>query len=181
MKYQKSLNRKQDVLEDDVPVIKLSDMIIDGVVDEKPTVPAVRSDEITEKAIDLISVTSGRYDDDNISFDEGRLQEWNYREFWMQMLNSLSAFVLLFGCGLISAWSITDFIKENMSKISVKEKSLDDDDWLEIDGPFYSSRHFIIGMVVLSWNAGAVIGGIVGAYVVPRLPVRYIYVSSSLN
>lgn len=135
----------------------------------------------SEKAINLISVTSERYDDDNISFDERRLQEWNFREFWMQMVNSLSAFVLLFGCGLISAWSITDFIKENLSAINVRHNSSTEGDWLEIDGEFHTSRHFIVGMVVLSWNAGAVTGGIVGAYIVSRLPVRYIYVSSSLK
>lgn len=166
MRFQKAINQKQDVVEDDVPVIKLSDMIIDGVVNEKSTVsPLQRNDEITEKSIDLISRTSQRHDDgDNISFDEGRLQEWNLREFWMQMANSLSAFVILFACGLISAWSITDFIKESLS---AKNDSSTEE----------NSRHSVVGMVVLSWNAGAVIGGIVGAYIVPCLPARYIYVS----
>lgn len=47
MKFKKSFHRKQDVLEDDVPVIKLSEMIINGVVNEKSTVPPVQqSDEI---------------------------------------------------------------------------------------------------------------------------------------
>lgn len=135
--------------------------------------------EIEEKSVDLISVTSEDYkDEDEISFDEGRLQQWNYAEFQMQLLGSLAGIILMFGCGMMSAWAVTDFVKD----VQVNEA-----DWLDFDysfelfdndqDEFLASRHVIIAMVVLSFNIGYIIGGICGAFLTPLLPNRAIYVS----
>lgn len=136
--------------------------------------------EIEEKSVDLISVTSEDYnnkEDDQVSFDEGRLQQWNYDEFQMQLLGSLAGMVLLFGCGTMSAWSVTDFIKD------VQQNEAE---WVDFDysfelfdseeDEFLASRHVIIAMVVLSYNIGCIIGSICGAFIVPLLPNRAIYV-----
>lgn len=134
---------------------------------------------IEEKCIDLVSVTSEELrDDDSISFDEGRLQQWNGAEFRMHLASALSGIVLLFGCASISAWAIADF---------VKDMQINGDEWIDVDyemnllsdddDEFFQSRHVIIAMVVLSWNIGYIIGGVFGAFVVPILPNRTIYVS----
>lgn len=133
---------------------------------------------IEEKCIDLVSVTSDEFhDDDSISFDEGRLQQWNGTEFRMQLAGALSGIILLFGCASISAWAIADFVKD------MQENG---DEWIDVDyemslfgdgdDEFFQSRHVIIAMVVLSWNVGYIIGGVFGAFVVPILPNRTIYV-----
>lgn len=135
--------------------------------------------EIEEKSVDLISVTSEDYkDEDEISFDEGRLQQWNYAEFQMQLVGALAGIILMFGCGMMSAWAVTDFVKD----VQVNEA-----DWLDFDysfelfdndqDEFLASRHVIIAMVVLSFNIGYIIGGICGAFLTPLLPNRAIYVS----
>lgn len=133
---------------------------------------------IEEKCIDLVSVTSEEFkDDDSISFDEGRLQQWNGAEFRAHLAGALAGIILLFGCASISAWAIADF---------VKDMQVNGDDWIDVDydmsllyddSEFFESRHVMIGMVVLSWNVGYIIGGVFGAFVVPILPNRTIYVS----
>lgn len=143
-------------------------------------VPFTPKPEIEEKSVDLISVTSDDYnnkEDDQVSFDEGRLQQWNFEEYQMQLLGSLAGVVLLFGCGTMSAWSVTDFIKD----IQQNEA-----EWVDFDysfelfdseeDEFLASRHVIIAMVVLSYNIGCIIGCICGAFIVPLLPNRAIYV-----
>lgn len=134
--------------------------------------------EVEEKSVDLISVTSEDYkDDDEISFDEGRLQQWNYAEFQAQLLGALGGIILMFGCGIISAWAVTDFVKD----VQANEA-----EWIDFDysfelfdndqDEFLASRHVIIAMVVLSFNVGCIIGGICGAFLTPLLPNRAIYV-----
>lgn len=136
---------------------------------------------IEEKSVDLISVTSEDYedkDDDQVSFDEGRLQQWNTAEYQMQLVSASAGIMLLFGCGTISTWAITDFIKD--VQINAAE-------WVEVDysfdlfdmehEDFLTSRHVIIAMVVLSYNIGCIIGAILGAFITPILKNRIIYVS----
>lgn len=145
---------------------------------------ALRPETRDERTVDLISVNSEDFEDDEIddqiSFDEGRLQEWNSIEFEMQLLGAASGMVLLFGCGLMSAWAITDFIKDFQQN---------EVEWLDIDysfelldkkqDDFLASHHVIIAMVVLSYNIGCIVGGILGAFITPLLPNRIIYVSMS--
>lgn len=162
---------------DDVHVIKISEMTTgkkSGI--EQKTMDLmkvsksgrVHDKSIEEtKSIDLISVDSEEFskdDGDDISFDEGRLQQWNFREFSMQFVSLLAGVILLFGCLVNGAWSITDFVKDILSN---------EDEWTDIDygwnlfnddeEEFFQSRHIIIAIVVLSWNVGAIIGGIFGA------------------
>lgn len=136
---------------------------------------------LEDKSVDLISVTSEDYedkDDDQVSFDEGRLQQWNAAEYQMQLIGAVAGITLIFGCGTISTWAITDFIKD--VQINAAE-------WVEVDysfdlfdmehEDFLTSRHVIIAMVVLSYNIGCIIGAILGAFITPLLPNRIIYVS----
>ncbi|XP_031624199.1 uncharacterized protein LOC116341345 [Contarinia nasturtii] len=138
--------------------------------------------EIEEKSVDLISVTSEDYkDDDQISFDENRLQQWNTSEFYMQLWGAAAGIILLFSCGTLSAWAVTDFVKD----VQVHKAA-----WIDIDysfelfddeeREFLSSRHVIIAMVVLSFNIGCIIGGIFGAFITPILPNRAIYTLGSV-
>lgn len=172
-----------------VQLVRLSEMT-PNIVSHRPgveqrtmnLVPMIPKHEVEEKSVDLISVTSEDYkiEDDQISFDEGRLQQWNYTEFQMQLMGAISGMVLLFGCGTMSAWSVTDFIKD------VQQNEAD---WVDIDynlelfdadeDEFLASRHVIIAMVVLSYNIGCIIGAICGAFITPLLPNRAIYVRSS--
>lgn len=172
-----------------VQLVRLSDMAPNTVVTQRPptrdksrafvVTPASRP-EVEEKSVDLISVTSEDYDekeDDQVSFDEGRLQQWNTAEYQMQLLGAVAGMMLLFGCGTISTWAITDFIKD--VQINAAE-------WVEVDysfdlfdmeqEDFLTSRHVIIAMVVLSYNIGCIIGAILGAFITPLLPNRIIYV-----
>lgn len=172
--------------EKQVQLIRLSEMTPNisrkSGVEQKP-VSFVRPStvEVEEKTVDLVSVTSEDYkDDDQISFDEGRLQQWNYAEFQMQLLSAMAGIVLLFGCGIMSAWAVTDLIKD----IQVNEA-----EWVDLDysfelfdsdeEDFLASRHVIIAMVVLSYNVGCIVGGICGAFITPLLPNRAIYVRSN--
>lgn len=175
----------------EVQLIRLSDMAPNNIqsnckpgIEEKSTnlmsVPVV---EIEEKAVDLMSVTSEDYkEDDVVSFDEGRLQQWNFAEFRMQLLGSIAGIILLFGCGTISAWAVSDLVKD----VQVNENEWVDVDYGwdlfgENDEEFFESRHVIIAIVVLSWNVGYIIGGILGAFIVPVLPNRTVYVCKLKN
>lgn len=181
------------MLEKDVQLIRLSEMApkIHGKrgIEEKSvnimSEPVKRDDlfVVEEKSIDLISVNSEvlkEDDEDTVSFDEGRLQQWNSDEFSLQVYGALAGIILLFGCASVSAWSITDFLKD---------MQVNEDDWIDIDydwaifgegkDEFFESRHVIIAMVVLSWNIECIIGGIFGAFIVPILPNRAIYVCIS--
>lgn len=156
--------------EKQVQLIKLSEMTPNvsrndtkckpGIETKSINLVSTQTTEIEEKSVDLISVTSDDYkDDDEISFDEGRLQQWNFSEFQMQLSGALAGIILLFGCGIISAWAVTDFIKD----VQVNEAQ-----WVDLDysfelfdndeDDFFSSRHVIIAMVVLSYNIGFIIG-----------------------
>lgn len=135
---------------------------------------------VEEKAIDLVSVKSEELqnDDDTISFDEGRLQQWNVAEFRMQLAGALSGIILMFGCASMSAWAIADFLKDIETN---------GEDWISVDyewslldkdeDEFFQSRHVILAMLVMSWNVGYIIGGALGAFIVPLLPNRSVYVS----
>lgn len=161
-------------------LVRLSEMtpnIKQKSVIEQKSVNLV-TQEVEEKAVDLLSVTSEDYkDDDEISFDEGRLQQWSASEFRKQLWSALAAIILLFGCGIMSAWAVTDFIKD---------VQLNEAEWVDLDysfelfdndeDEFLNSRHVIIAMVVLSYNIGFIIGGIFGAFVAPLLPNKAIYV-----
>lgn len=169
-----------------VQLVRLSEMTPNAVTqkhDDTRTINfalAGHRPEVEEKSVDLISVTSDDYnqDDDQVSFDEGRLQQWNFPEFQMQLLGAIAGMMVLFGCGLISAWAITDFIKD------VQQNEAE---WVDMDYSFelfdndddelLASRHVIIAMVVLSYNVGCIVGGICGAFITPLLPNRIIYVS----
>lgn len=171
-----------------VQLIKLSEMTPNyniksngkpGIEEKSINLVGTSIIEVEEKAIDLESVTSEDYqeDDDRVSFDEGRLQQWNFNEFRIQLLGSIAGIVLLFGCGTISAWAVTDLVKD----VQVNENEWIDVDYGwdlfgENDDEFFESRHVIIAIVVLSWNVGYIIGAILGAFVVPVLPNRAIYV-----
>lgn len=169
--------------EKQVQLIRLSEMTPSvtrksGVERKTPNLLRPSTVEVEEKSVDLVSVTSEDYkDDDQISFDEGRLQQWNCAEFQMQLLSALAGIVLLFGCGIMSAWAVTDLIKD----VQVNEA-----EWVDLDysfelfdseeDEFLTSRHVIIAMVVLSYNIGCIVGGICGAFITPLLPNRAIYV-----
>lgn len=135
---------------------------------------------IEEKAIDLVSVNSEELqEDDTISFHEGHLQQWNGAEFRMQLAGTLSGIILLFGCSSLSAWALSDFLKD------IEAHS---EDWISVDyewnlldkdeDEFFQSRHVILAMLVMSWNVGYIGGGALGAFIVPLLPNRSVYVSS---
>lgn len=175
--------------EKQIQLIKLSDMTPNvnrrpGI--EEKTVNLVTTPtptpEIEVKSVDLISVTSEDYkDDDEISFDEGRMQQWNFPEFQKQLWGAAAGIILLLGCGITSAWAVTDFIKD----IQVNEAQ-----WVDLDysfelfdndeDEFLSSRHVIIAMVVLSYNIGYIIGAIFAAFITPILPNRAIYVCTCI-
>lgn len=174
-----------------VKLVRLSEMTPNAIshrpgVEERTLnlMPIIaKPNDVEEKSVDLISVTSEDYkkDDDQISFDEGRLQQWNYSEFQMQLMSSIAGMLLLFGCGIMSAWSVTDFIKD----IQQNEAEWIDFDYsfelFETDEEeFLASRHVIIAMVVLSFNIGCIIGAIMGAFITPLLPNRAIYVRSNV-
>lgn len=139
--------------------------------------------EIEVKSVDLLSVTSDDYkDDDEISFDEGRLQQWNCSEFQKQLWGTASGMIIILACEIISAWAISDFIKD----IQVNEAQ-----WVDLDYNFelfdsdeddiLNSRHVIIAIVVLAYNIGYIIGAIFGAFLTPLLPNRAIYVNKILS
>lgn len=169
--------------EKQVQLIRLSEMTPNaarrpGVEEKSVNLVATPAVEIEDKSVDLISVTSEDYkDDDTISFDEGRLQQWNGAEFCMQLVGSLAGILLMFGCGIVSAWAVTDFVKDVQAN---------ENEWVEFDysfelfdneqDEFLASRHVIIAMVVLSFNVGYIIGGISGAFLTPLLPNRAVYV-----
>lgn len=166
-----------------IQLIRLSEMT--NEMNKKPeieqkTVKLVTTpaQEIEEKSVDLISVTSEDYkNDDEISFSEGRLQQWNFLEFQKQLWGAMAGIILLFGCGTISAWAVTDFIKD----VQVNEA-----EWVDLDysfelfendeDEFLNSRHVLIAIVVLSYHIGYIIGAIFGAFVTPLLPNKTIYV-----
>lgn len=75
--------------------------------------PTTATSEIEEKAVDLISVINEDYKgEDEVSFNEGRLQQWNFSEFRMQIWGAAAGIVLLFGCGIVSSWAVTNFVKD---------------------------------------------------------------------
>lgn len=172
-----------------VQLVRLSEMTPNIVIPKRPptrdkstnfAIAVASRPEVEEKSVDLLSVTSEDYkqtDDDQISFNEGRLQQWNSAEFQMQLVGAVSGIILLFGCGTISTWAIADFIKD------VQQNEAE---WVDIDysfelfdtehEDFLTSRHVIIAMVVLSYNIGSIIGAILGAFITPLLPNRIIYV-----
>lgn len=154
-----------------------------GIKEKTVNLMGTSTPEIEEKSVDLLSVTSDDYkDDDEISFDEGRLQQWNCSEFQKQLWGAASGIVIILCCEIISAWAICDFIKD----IQVNEA-----EWVDLDYNFelfdsdgddiLSSRHVIIAMVVLAYNLGIIIGAIFGAFVIPLLPNRAIYVNIYLS
>lgn len=104
--------------EKQLQVIKLSDMTPtvnrrSGI--EEKTVNLVATPEVKENSVDLISVSSDDYkaaEEDEISFDEDRLQQWNFVEFRKQLLACVAGIVLCIGCGITSAWAVSDFIKD---------------------------------------------------------------------
>lgn len=150
-----------------------------GIEQKTTNLATISPEMIEEKSVDLLSVNSEDFkDEDEISFSEGRLQAWNFSEFNKQMCGAASAIILLFGCGITSAWAIADLIKD----IQQNEAQ-----WIDIDysfelfdtdeDEFLGSRHVIIGMVVLSLYFGIIIGAIFGAFLTPILPNKAIYVS----
>lgn len=152
-----------------------------GIEQNTVNLDTISPEIIDSKSVDLVSIKSDDFekkDDDEISFvDESRLQEWNFIEFKKQVGGTLSAIVLLLCCGLISAWSISDLMKD----IQHNEAQ-----WVDIDysfelfendeDEFLSSRHVVMAMVVLSFNFGIIIGAIFGAFLTPLLPNRVTYV-----
>lgn len=170
-------------------MVRLSDMTPNVVTQQRPptrdksnrfTIAAASRPEVEVKSVDLLSVTSEDYKDDSadqISFDEGRLQQWNAPEYQMQLVSAVSGMVLLFGCGTISTWAITDFIKDVQQN---EAQWVDFDYSFELfdseDEDFLASRHVIIALVVLSFNLGCILGVILGAFITPLLPNRIIYV-----
>lgn len=170
----------------EVQLIRLSDMAPNniqsngkaGIEEKSMNLVATPAIEIEDKSVDLVSITSEDYkEEDAISFDEGRLQQWNFTEFRMQLMGSIAGIILLFGCGIISAWAVTDL---------VKDVQVNGNEWIDVDygwdlfgeneEEFFESRHVIIAIVVLSWNVGYIIGAMLGAFIVPVLPNRTIYV-----
>ena len=154
-----------------------------GIEQKTTNLATISPEVIEEKSVDLLSVNSEDFkDEDEISFSEGRLQAWNFSEFNKQMCGAASAVILLFGCGITSAWAIADLIKD----IQQNEAQ-----WIDIDysfelfdtdeDEFLGSRHVIIGMVVLSLYFGIIIGAIFGAFLTPILPNKAIYVSWSIE
>ena len=154
-----------------------------GIEQKTTNLATISPEVIEEKSVDLLSVNSEDFkDEDDISFSEGRLQAWNFSEFNKQMCGAASAVILLFGCGITSAWAIADLIKD----IQQNEAQ-----WIDIDysfelfdtdeDEFLGSRHVIIGMVVLSLYFGIIIGAIFGAFLTPILPNKAIYVSWSIE
>lgn len=80
--------------EKQIQLIQLSEMTpnvnLKPGIENKSVNLVTPTPKIEEKSVDLISVTSDDYkDDDEISFDEGRLQQWDFAEFQMQLLGAL--------------------------------------------------------------------------------------------
>lgn len=131
--------------------------------------------EVEEKAVDLISVTSSEFkDDDTKSFDEGRLQEWNFAEFSMQLMGISAGIFLLFACCVQTSWGINEYLK----LITDEEKQWNETEatGYEIVDELFSSESVVVTTVIISWNIGAIIGGVVGAFIVPVLTNKIIYV-----
>lgn len=124
------------------------------------------------KPVDLVTSTNNVVDyrsaDDNISYTEGPLQEWNFREFALQVTGSLSGIILSFGCSLLSAWAIADLTLRYQSEV--------DGRWNDNGNGFFNQNR-VIAIVVMSWYLGAAFGGILGSYLITRVPKRVIYVS----
>lgn len=144
-----------------------SDSQVDNVQVDEDSVSEVSV--IEEKTIDLKLVKSTNYAsaDDNISFAEGALQQWNIHEFRKQLIGISAGLVLLFGCGLISAWAIADF---------TKFFAADEEEWTTVENSYFTPE-CLIGIVVMSWNVGAIVGSVFGAFVIGNLSSRSIYVS----
>lgn len=133
------------------------------------------------KSVDLVSVTSSEFNDnDNVSFDEDRLQEWNFDEFWAQFKSASAAIVLLIGCCLQNTWSINEYLKllldeENETKVWNDTESTSG---YELVDELFGSESVVVTGVIISWHVGAIFGGVVGAFIVPVLTNKVIYVGS---
>lgn len=132
------------------------------------------------KSVDLVSVTSSEFnDDDNISFDEGRLQQWSFDEFWAQMKSASAAIVLLVACCIHSTWSINEYLKLLLDEEDETSTWNDTDSTSGYDlvDQLFTSESVTVTTVIISWNIGAIFGGVLGAFIVPVLTNKIIYVS----
>lgn len=135
------------------------------------------------KSVDLVSVTSSEFiEDDNISFDEGRLQQWNPDEFWSQFKSASAAIVLVVACCIQSTWSINEYLKLLWDKGNVTAWWNDTESASGYDfvDQLFSSESVIVTGVIVSWNVGAIFGGVLGAFIAPVLTNKVIYVCNTM-
>lgn len=135
------------------------------------------------KSVDLVSVTSSEFiEDDNISFDEGRLQQWNLDEFWAQFKSASAAIVLVVACCIQSTWSINEYLKLLWDKGNETAWWNDTESASGYDfvDQLFSSESVIVTGVIVSWNVGAIFGGVLGAFIAPVLTNKVIYVCHTM-
>lgn len=137
---------------------------------------------VHENGVEISSFSeSDGGDDDTRSIDEGRLQEWNLHEFMKQLLGMSAGIVIMFGCCIQSALSINEFAMftlydslfwNSTGRLLDENKYSDWDEYVDL-------QNLEAVALIVSWNLGAMLGAIIGAYVVPIAPKRTIYVSVS--
>lgn len=136
------------------------------------------------KSIDLVSVTSSEFNEnDNISFDEDRLQRWNFYEFWEQFKSASAAVVLIVACFLQNSWSINEYLKLLLDAESEVPLWNDTDTTSGYDlvDELFTSENVIVTGVIISWHIGTIFGGVLGAFIVPVLANNAIYVRDLIS
>lgn len=134
------------------------------------------------KSIDLVSVTSEEFheEDDNISIDEGRLQQWHFGEFKTQFKGISAAILLLVACYLQCTWSINEYFKlmnDEQNESTAWNSSAETATGYEFVDNLFTSESVVVTLVIVSWNIGAIFGGILAAFIVPVVPNKMIYVN----
>lgn len=131
------------------------------------------------KSVDLVSVTSSEFiDEDNISFDEGRLQQWHFYEFWAQFKSASAAVVLIIACCIQSTWSINEYLKLLIDQGDeiMSWNDTDSSSGYDLVDELFTSESVTVTTVIVSWHIGAIFGGVLGAFIVPVLTNKVIYV-----
>lgn len=136
---------------------------------------------VDSKSIDLVSVNSlDESEADNISLAEGYMQQWNYEEFRTQFLGAFAGVILIFGCSILSSWSINEYLKlildtrSNSTSWNSTEFEIGITDYLD---DMFSSEVVMVSAIIVSYNIGVIFGGVFGAFIVPVLTNQVVYVS----
>lgn len=135
------------------------------------------------KSIDLVSMTSADSLDeqDNISIVDGHLQQWNFAEFRMQFAMMITGLLLLMACCLLSTWGINEYLKliSDIEQGLATWNSTDEAEISQSDilNELFSSKVVLVTFVIISYNIGCIFGAVVGAFTVPVLKNKIVYVS----